>query len=303
MKHQILGAGAVGHLVAGMLTRASILSEFILQPIQKSSLASHYIFSDKVSSNQMVRNLSAHADLTKIEVLWVCVKSYQLKSALTSIKHKCSAETNIVLMQNGMGNLEIAIEVLGDVVAENQLFVVSNTHGAYLELRPNNAVIHHTGIGQMKLGGNFLGSGVEKPIFLDSLPTTMNISWHKDIESELWLKLGINAVINPLTAIYQCRNGELARNQHYKNIVDKLLSELIVFYKHINRQHIADLITKRCYEVIHNTSDNYSSMLRDVQAGRKTEIHAITGYLLNAAYETKLVLAEHKSLYHRLQNT
>lgn len=303
MKHQILGAGAIGHLVAGMLSRANISNEFVLRSNTKNSQHTYYTFTDKTESIQLVRNAISIDELPAIEVLWVCVKAYQLRDVLTSIKPKCSSNSIILLLQNGMGNLELGNEVLGDVLSKNGLFVVSNTHGAFLEQDQENLVIEHTGVGQMKLGGNYLGSTVEKPDFIDSLPDAMNLIWREDIESELWLKLGINAVINPLTAIHQCRNGDLALNEGYKDILDKLIGELKLLYNAINKPDLANAISEQCYQVIENTADNYSSMLRDVQCGRKTELDAITGYLLNAASEAKLVLVEHQKLYERLLNT
>ena len=40
-----------------------------------------------------------------------------------------------------------------------------------------------------------------------------NCHWCADIEHKLWLKLIINIAINPLTAIFQVNNGELAKAQ------------------------------------------------------------------------------------------
>ena len=41
-----------------------------------------------------------------------------------------------------------------------------------------------------------------------------DVAWHNNIASANWRKLAVNCVINPLTALYGCRNGDL---QRYRN--------------------------------------------------------------------------------------
>ena len=38
-----------------------------------------------------------------------------------------------------------------------------------------------------------------------------DVAWHNNIASANWRKLAVNCVINPLTALYGCRNGDLQR--------------------------------------------------------------------------------------------
>ena len=303
MKQQILGAGSVGHMVAGILSSANQSSQIIVKNDghRNTTASPKYIY--KNESIQLLSEYIRVDDVSQIELLWVCVKSYQLEDALKLVRAKCSHNTHVLLLQNGMGHLEVANAQLADLMPLEQIFIVANTHGAYLDHQAHGTEVYHTGLGKMIIGPNYLAGNTAKPDFLDELPKSMNIAWEEQIEQESWLKLGINAVINPLTAYYQCTNGELLSNLSYRKEVDTLLTELKDFYRAVGMSKLAEVITSRCYHVIETTSENYSSMMRDVKSGRQTEIDSITGYLLNQASQTKLNLVEHQKQYDRLLNT
>ncbi len=36
-----------------------------------------------------------------------------------------------------------------------------------------------------------------------------DVAWHNNIRAEMWRKLAVNCVINPLTALWNCPNGKL----------------------------------------------------------------------------------------------
>ena len=302
IKHHILGAGAIGHLIAGLFHNAGQSVYFIDSASIQNKQYSAFCYANKSQQITVKRHFSAPNSFTDADVIWVCVKSYQLSSALELIK-QCPDNLQVVLLQNGMGNLELATDALESRMSATNIFVAANTHGAYLANDAQSPTLHHTGFGELIIGGNYLINGaISRPALIDSLPSTMNASWQSEIEPELWLKLGVNAVINPLTAYYQCKNGELLNNHQLQAQVDCLISELELLYKAIQLPALADEIGSRCYHVINTTADNYSSMMRDVQAGRETEIDSITGYLLNQAKQCQLTLTAHQKQYDRLLN-
>ena len=80
------------------------------------------------------------------------------------------------------------------------------------------------------------------------------------------LKLSINAVINPLSALHSCKNGELL--QHMKdieNVINEIYTPLTLMGLNLTKNEMSDAILK----VIHNTHNNYSSMQQDFSNNRK----------------------------------
>lgn len=114
-------------------------------------------------------------------------------------------------------------------------------------------------------------------------------------------KLAVNATINPLTAIYNCTNGELFEHANIREFIDFMLAEIsAVIIAHLNtlpqyftpRPEAKDASYLASYEIFSPESlkeevykagrltyKNISSINQDVRAGRKTEIDYITGWI------------------------
>jgi 2-dehydropantoate 2-reductase len=111
----------------------------------------------------------------------------------------------------------------------------------------------------------------------------------------MWNKLLINAVINPLTAIFQIKNGELLNSLYIKDLMMALLEEgrKVAKYAQID---ISDDLWEQLLQVCERTAENQSSM-KDIAEGRITEIDWINGALLNWANPYKLALPTHQTVY------
>ena len=159
--------------------------------------------------------------------------------------------------------------------------------------------IRKTGAGLTQLGH---ARGPELPAATRQalLMAIANSQWCEPILPMLWQKLAINIVINPLTAINNCHNGNLA-NEQYRPSILRLIDEVVTV---ASAEQIpldkAELI-KRVYQVIALTASNYSSMHQDIHHGRQTEIEAITGYLLRRAESHGIATPENLAIYHQLK--
>ncbi|KAG8407598.1 2-dehydropantoate 2-reductase (Ketopantoate reductase) (KPA reductase) (KPR) [Metarhizium acridum] len=144
---------------------------------------------------------------------------------------------------------------------------------------------------------------------------------------DLWLlqleKLVMNAIINPLTALLRCKNGELFAGGELNNplgqVLNKLLAEtsavihalvnhessadILASYMHQNQPSKSDIPTenvhelrkglaerfslpclkKKLYRFGVQVGENRSSMLQDVEAGKPTEIRDFNGWLVDMA--------------------
>lgn len=111
-------------------------------------------------------------------------------------------------------------------------------------------------------------------------------------------KLTINAVINPLTVIFDCRNGALFTEARVVALVERLITEIsnvvrAVVSSSLQGQQqpidddagvVAELDAERLravvFDVGRRTAGNISSMRQDRLAGRTTEIDYINGYVV-----------------------
>ena len=98
----------------------------------------------------------------------------------------------------------------------------------------------------------------------------------------LWHKLAINAVINPLTALYNCNNGELAKVQ-YQQQINQILDEVCQVAEATGYPLQYAQMLEKVQQVIQSTAANFSSMQQDIIHKRRTEIDAINGYIVTQA--------------------
>jgi 2-dehydropantoate 2-reductase len=233
----------------------------------------------------------------------LAVKAHQVETAVLSIRDKLSTDSHIFLLQNGMGTLETVTDLLADVLSPGQIYPGVNTNGAYLS-KNNLGLLEviHAGEGNLVFGNNYLckeQSG-QPEIFADLKDSGLGELWSDNIESQLWIKLAVNAVINPLTAVNDCLNGHLLESESLKQQVEQLTSELADLYSRLELAISIDEIIAQVHRVINKTAGNQSSMLQDVHAAKSTEIEAITGYLLKKADILSLPMAAHRRLYQQI---
>lgn len=309
----ILGAGAVGHLLACRFAASKISVNLIYNqeiPTKCSHVTCVYPddFSNDVAtsvhvSNQQAIHYFAVKHCPPIDCLLLTVKSYQVAAAIAAIKSTLTASSQIFLLQNGMGTLEKVTTLLQDILPPDQIFPGSNTHGVYLQKNRSGVLeIIHAGIGQLVFGANYLQStqNTEPTCLKDFQQLSLNTAWVCDIERRLWLKLAVSATINPLTAINQCKNGALLQSSNLTEQLENLCSEIatLFFALQINISFVE--LRTEVFSVIEKTASNYSSMFQDINSKKITEIEAITGYLLKMSYKCGINMKLNRMLYQTL---
>jgi len=227
--------------------------------------------------------------LANADLVLITTKVWQVNNAIRPLLSKLSPETIIVLMHNGMGG----VEELSDNLSSFPLLISTTTHGAK---KTSPFQVLHTGKGCTQVGAlNSKGDQCEfvADVFHHALPESL---WNKNISNALWLKLIINCAINPLTAIEQCKNGEL-NNDRFTSVIHNLINESITVAQAEGFTFKFDDIESQIYRVISATAENFSSMHQDICNQRKTEIDYITGYLLKCAHKHQISVPENQRLY------
>jgi len=269
----VLGAGAMGCLFASALHRAGRAITLVLRDGGETGYATLRV--EREDATEEVRvPVSAGGDKGPISHLLVTTKAYDVHPAVTSVAHRLDGHSQVLLLVNGMGFAEELQRDFAWLVPYHG----TTTEGAY-RLAP--AHIRHAGRGQTRLGRP---GQDDPPGWFEHWSAALDSCvWDRDIAQAQWLKLAINCAINPLTALHDCRNGELAQRPELAREVARLCREIAEISAAAGYPRIAERVQSAVDEVIAGTADNRSSMLQDILQGRRTEIDYITGHLLAVA--------------------
>jgi len=269
-----VGAGAMGCLYGGHLAEAGV--DVTLVDVWREhvdAINGNGLHITGVSGDRVV-HVSATTDpetVGEVDLVLLFVKSYDTAQAIRGSKPLIGDDTYVLTLQNGLGNLEAITEAVG----AGRVLGGTTSHGSTL-VCPGE--IRHAGVGPTVIGAIDRGSRnmAEKiaEIFNDAgLQTRVS----GDVRSDIWGKVLVNLGINALTALTGLRNGQLLDIPELRRLMRLAVEEGMrvaeadgVYLGPLD--HVAHV-----YEVAEATGANRSSMLQDVDRGRRTEIDALNG--------------------------
>jgi 2-dehydropantoate 2-reductase len=297
----IVGSGAIGLLWYShfVLNNQNSVKCYLYQSTKRKTLPNEIKFTDINDVTHAIPSNIITQPKSPIDIVLVCVKSYQLNQAIADIQSIISPNTLVITTHNGLGALNTQSN---QYLKNNTVLDMLTTHGC---LKIANDEIKHTGVGISHLGVKFdptekyIDSNKQKNIS-DLLDTALPaVAWCDDILSKQWLKLAINCVINPLTAVFDIKNGEVA-NPEFTSIIGQVIDEIVAIgnTKDISLNKVQLLETVLL--VAKNTAQNSSSMRCDVQLNRKTEIEYINGYIHKLGQELNIPTPKNTELYQKV---
>lgn len=282
MRITVLGCGALGQLWLTALCKQGHEVQGWLripQPYCSVNLVEEdgTIFNESLTANDP--DFLARSDL-----LLVTLKAWQVSDAVKGLVSSLSPTTPVLLLHNGMGTVEELKSL------PNPLLMGTTTHAA----RRDGNVIIHVASGITHIGPARAQDG-EFSYLADTLQMALpDVAWHNTIRPALWRKLAVNCVINPLTALRDCKNGDL---RDVPEEIEKIAREVAAVIEREGHHISADDLIAYVHQVIESTAENISSMLQDVRAMRHTECDYITGYLLRRARAHGIAVPENARLF------
>jgi len=198
------------------------------------------------------------------------VKAYSVEDTVDLAKKIITSDSVILMIQNGFGSLEYYEELFGDKVACGVVFFGATRRNRY-------TIEYH--------GGDTVFMGFRRGFRYDLFELANALRKGGcdarvvgDIDLYRWLKLGVNAVINPLTALARATNGVVLSN-HGVELARLIVGEVSFVAEKYGYKLDPDRLLKIILRSAENTRGNYSSMAQDILAGRRTEIDYINGYI------------------------
>ena len=280
MKIAVIGAGAMGCLYGGRLGEAGFDVTLVdiwrehVDAINRSGLRL-----DGIGGDRTIRVRAAtvgSGDVAPADVAIVFVDANATAEAARECARVLRPDGHAVTFQNGIGNVEALVEVLG----RGRVVGGSSYHSAALQ-GPGHA--RHTHAGPTRIG-ELDGARTPRLAALnDALARAgLNPAVADDVMAYIWQKFVLNCAINPVSAITGLRLGEIARTPAVDAFQDRLLDEILAVVAakglRLPDPDIRGTIKRHC-----RMKYNKPSMLQHVEQGKRTEIDALNGALVREA--------------------
>jgi 2-dehydropantoate 2-reductase len=263
MRIIVIGAGAIGLLAAAKLSTIHDVQLLTRTNEQAKLISSRGICLNEETIHINAIPLDGLNTVQPADLYIICTKQYDIKSVWNKLVAHAAAP--VLFLQNGMAHTDMLLSA----TFEYPIVVGSVEQGA---VRVDQRRVLHTGKAVIRLA-NLAGTSAEK-LVQHLHDSTFPFLFEKDWHRMLGRKLIANAVINPLTAIYRVKNGELLDCPAFCAIAQKLCEEAA---------EALDFDFAEQWEYVRHilmtTKANRSSMLKDIEAGRPTEVESISGYV------------------------
>jgi 2-dehydropantoate 2-reductase len=275
MKILVFGAGAMGSFLAGMLSQKHEVTlygrgekiEIVRKKGVKISGKTEIIAKMKTAMNPK------EIDKNDYDLIVLAVKSYDTSSALEVIKEMKTTAT-VLSLQNGLDN-EIRI---AEAIGKERALGGVTSHGITF-VEPGH--VQHAGTGETIIG-ELNGKETERVKKIGQAFTSVGIETRisRNVHSDIWIKGIVNASINPLTALTRLHNGYLLKIPWLTRLLENTCQECIAVAKKAGIDIQGCDIIEKTKNVARLTGENKSSMLQDIEKGRRTEIDSINGMIV-----------------------
>src|SRR5204863_2876920 len=259
----VLGAGAIGSLYGAKLATGNEVT-LVGRAEHVAAINEHGLRIEGLESQ--VVPLHAVTTLDRIGpgvLVLVTTKVADTAAALAPLSPLVRDDTTIVSLQNGFDSEEIVRRALGD-------------RGIVLRaITQFGAIFESPGVIQFMARGYTLLESHERSARLADILSGASLDCRvsPDIGADVWHKLVVNCVVNPITAILGCEVGGIANPQLdplKRLVIDECVtvaaSQGVTLAG--NLQEIDDFF---------RPSHNIASMLQDLPRGHATEIDYMNG--------------------------
>jgi len=260
----ILGAGAIGSLYGAKLSQRNSVT-LIGKKEHVDTINTNGLQVTGYENKKYALRAATEIKTIKSKTLIILTtKIYDSGSAIKKILDKIRKDTVILCLQNGYGSEEIVKKII-----HNKCIVLRGITAVGTSfLEPGKIKMNNVGytsiensVASKELAENFSSCGLKAFVA-------------KNIKEEIWKKLILNCMLNPLTTILKIKNSE-AVQPLLISLVTKIAQECVAVAKKDGVDFDKRIIDETIERL--KKSDNLSSMYQDIMKGKRTEIDFLNG--------------------------
>lgn len=294
MKIAIIGSGAMGLLFGARLANAGndvTMIDVVPAVIEKLNSDGIRLEADDGNFSVPVKACTAAQMTEKVDLAILFTKTIYSRSALESCGSYVGAETYMLTMQNGLGNIELMSEFL----PENRIIAGVTTFSGDLK-GPGHTSSHGTGYLRMMSADGALSPA------LDGIAETLaqaglNATIVPDVMVAIWEKVAFNAAINATSAICHVPCGGMGSCPEGEELIYKISDEACLVANAYGVAADAPAVRATLKRTLTVHKDHFTSMGQDVLARRKTENDFICGGIVDKARAKGISVPNNEAMY------
>ena len=290
----IAGCGAIGSIFACFLRQAGHNVTLLGRQSHLSAIASHGLYLDGIWGRHYANNFqlaTTVADLSSpYDLVLIAVKAYDTQAMVEAVASLIDTDGLAVSLQNGLGNLEILARAFGPERSLGASVLVGATIPApgrvTVTVQAAPIILGPLEVSDCVMMERIHGWAEAFNTAMIPCETTVRIL------SYLWAKVFYNAPLNALGALLDVHYGVLGDEPELRSIMNRVIDEAfrVATAKNVeclwkNADEYRDFFYGR---LVPATYDHRSSMLQDLQHGRRTEIDAINGRIWRYGEEVQV---------------
>ena len=292
MRIAIMGAGGVGGCLGGLLGKAGndvwlIVRGEHLEAIRANGLK---LVRPDTEFVVQVNATDNPAEVGPVDLVLFTVKTYQNRHVITTLKPLMGHETSVITLQNGVESHE----QLGAVLGPSNILPGAYWASSHI-LSPG--VIGEDVPAQISFGEiddtDSLRSPDIRKVFRDAgIKTEISL----DPLQVLWEKFIVLSALAGITSAAQTRPKELLKYPDARAIFRNAMEESLAvgLAKGIN---LSDNLVQDSLKYIESLPDFQNSMQGDYEAGRATELEALSGAVIRLGKQIGVKTPVHEFLY------
>jgi 2-dehydropantoate 2-reductase len=298
----VAGCGAVGSVFGRLLSKAGhkvtlLGRSWHLDAIRAGGLRMDGIWGSHTAGGFTLFNDPSELAEFSYDLILITVKSYDTRSMVDAVSPLLREDGLALSLQNGLGNIETLAESFG----------ASRSLGASVLVGAKNPVPGAVTV-TVQAAPVVIGPLDSAVISMERTRGWMNIFTEAGIPCEtterilshIWAKVFYNAALNPLGALLGVHYGALAETAELRNIMDQIIEEAFQVAQRKNVELLwerAEKYRKLFYErLVPRTYDHQSSMLQDLERGKRTEIDALNGKIWSYGRQLGIVTPFNETL-------
>lgn len=271
----VCGIGAVGSIYANKINEydSNLLRVLVDRKRLEKYTASPKIFNGKPLYFNYI--LPEETNF-KADLIIIATKFDGLKDTIKNIENFVKEDTIILSLLNGVTSEEMIAEKYGWKHILLSYFI---GHSA---MREGNNIVHD-GTGTVVYGiKDKTKTDVHDVELVKNYFEKVGLDYKipQDMQRSLWLKYMLNVSSNQPSAILRMNFGQMQSNKKFMEFFIKIMKEVQTIAKAEGVQNTETMIDEALVTFNKMIPEGKTSMLQDVEAGRKTEVEMFAGTMI-----------------------